>query len=268
MKQTLVITGASGSIATAIRPLLAVAGRVVRLVDMTPPEDIREHESFVQASITDASAMEAALSGADALIHLAGHRSERPWNEILETNINGSCVVLEAAKRTRVARVLMASSIHAVGYATVAETRRVEVLPPRPDTYYGVGKVATEALASLYADRFGMSIVSARICAFLNEPGMGRSAAAWCSPGDMTRLVEATVALSEPGHHIVWGVSSNFPDWFPLDVGQRMGFNPVDDSAEWADAHPGARASIPSDKSRLAGVFIDDEHPLGERWSR
>src|SRR5688500_11117164 len=104
--------------------------------------------------------------------------------------------------------------------------------PPRPDTYYAVSKAAMEALGSVFADRFGMTIVSARICSYSPQPGGDRGLAQWLSAGDMARLVEAVIARDEPGHRIVWGVSRNAPDWFPLGPGRAIGFEPVDDAAE------------------------------------
>ena len=40
----------------------------------------------------------------------------------------------------------------------------------RPDTYYGVGKVAAEALLHLYVDRYGIDAISTRIGSFLESP--------------------------------------------------------------------------------------------------
>ena len=46
---------------------------------------------------------------------------------------------------------------------------RVDV-PPRPDTFYGVAKVAAEALLRLYADRYGIDAVACRIGSFQRAP--------------------------------------------------------------------------------------------------
>ena len=68
-----------------------------------------------------------------------------------------------------VRRLVYASSNHAVG-----RTPRTDLLTtaarPRPDTFYGVGKVAAEAVMSLYADRYGLDAVACRIGSFLPEP--------------------------------------------------------------------------------------------------
>ncbi len=192
IEQTVVITGASGRIGREVVPLLRRPGRMLRLVDTSPTElEPGDDISWHDVSIEDADGMEEVLDGASGLVHLAGLSSERPWADLLRVNIDGTHTVLEAARRTGVDRVLLASSIHAVGFQPVAAARATMPPLPRPDTYYGVSKAAMEALGSLYADRFGMSVVSARICAFTGNAGDGRTTAQWLSPGDMARLIEA-----------------------------------------------------------------------------
>ncbi|WP_328992275.1 NAD(P)-dependent oxidoreductase [Kribbella sp. NBC_01245] len=263
---TIAITGAAGQVSTLIRPLLRVPDRVLRLSDISVVSDLAAGEEFVQASVTDLDAMTSFFEGADLVVHLGGHKSERPWRDILETNINGSHVVLEAARRAGVQRVLLGSSIHAVGFVRAADAAAAPVLPPRPDTYYGVGKVAMEALGSLYADRFGMSVVSARICTVGADIGTGgRTLSTWVSPGDLARLVEATAALDHPGHHIVWGVSANTRTWFSPEAGLAIGFKAHDN----AEHHitPTTDVQPPNPTDLLAGAFTGDPtRPLGGTW--
>ncbi|MHC5794729.1 NAD-dependent epimerase/dehydratase family protein [Lacisediminihabitans sp. FW035] len=261
--QRFLVTGGNGRIATAIRPALASAGHALRLLDILPlAVPATGAEESVTASVTDLDALEAACAGVDLVIHLGGYASERSWSEIVETNINGTQAVLEAARRAGVPRVLIASSIHAVGYATAAEARVAEVLAPRPDTYYGVGKVAAEALASLYGDRIGMSVVSARIANFVDRPVHGRGLSLWFSPADMVRLVEACAALTEPGHSIVWGVSNNSRRWVRLDAGRRIGFVPVDDAEQFA-SQIDQKEERSLDAILLAGGFVEADQELG-----
>jgi nucleoside-diphosphate-sugar epimerase len=260
----IVITGAAGLVGRLIRPRLARTGRTLRLIDVTPIDDLGPGEEFVEGSITDLDAMTSAFRGADLVIHLGGYSAERPWQQILETNIQGGYVVLEAAHRTGVPRLLLASSLHATGYVAAADAAAEPVLHPRPDTYYGVGKVTLEALGSLYADRFGLTVVSARICTVHETIGSGgRTLSTWVSPGDLARLVEAVAVLEGPGHHIVWAVSDNTRGWFSLDAGKAIGFYPLDD----AEQHVGPDTDRPEDPAALlAGVFVDAEHPLGGTW--
>ncbi|MFD0047143.1 NAD-dependent epimerase/dehydratase family protein [Pseudarthrobacter scleromae] len=253
---TIALTGGAGMMATLLRPYLAGAGYAVRLVDLAAASDPGPNESVHVGSVTDPDFMAGALNGATAVIHLGGLHREKTWAELVSTNITGTQVTLEAARQNGVERVLLASSTHAVGFHPTEAAARDSVLSPRPDTYYGVSKAAVEALGSLYADKYGMKVVSARIGTGGERPGNLRTLGSWLSPADSFRLVEATLSnLGAPGHHVVWAVSANTRGWANLDAGKRIGFEPQDDAEafaagvdttardEWADLLGGAWAS-------------------------
>lgn len=251
----IVITGAAGVIGRAVVPILADRHQL-RLVDIDVPDDA--DDTWTKCSVTDTAALSVVLEGADALVHLAGISTEAPWDDILQVNIDGTRRVLESARDAGVRRVLLASSIHAGGYLTGTTA---DVRASRPDSYYGVSKVAMEALGSLFADRFGMCVVSARICTFGQEPSPGRTMATWLSVDDTVRLIDAVVGLEMPGHHLVWGVSANGPGWFSLEPGQRIGYRPADDAVQRLAAADGAMPQSPDAESALGGPFLD--LPLG-----
>ncbi|MFF1822897.1 NAD-dependent epimerase/dehydratase family protein [Kribbella sp. NPDC058245] len=260
----LAITGAAGLVGGLIRPRLRRAGHTLRLTDIARIDDLAPGEEFLEASITDLDTMTNAFKDVDLVVHLAGHSAERPWEQILETNIHGGYVALEAAHRAGVRNILLGSSLHATGYVAAADAAAAPVLLPRPDTYYGVGKVALEALGSVYADRYGLSVVSARICTVAEDIGADpRTLSTWLSPDDLVRLIEVVGALQEPGHHVVWAVSDKTRSWFDLTAGKNIGFFPRDS----AQSRCGENRNVRSDASAvLAGVFVDAEHPLGGTW--
>src|SRR5580692_10584744 len=146
------MTGSSGRIGTMLRTRLARPGRTLRLLDISPPANpAGSAEEVVVASVTDTAAMELACAGTDAVIHLGGVSGEATWERVLETNIQGTYTVFEAARRAAVPRVIFASSNHAVGFAPRSSFPVPDDAAPLPDTYYGVSKAAGEALAGLYA---------------------------------------------------------------------------------------------------------------------
>ena len=262
---TLLITGGAGRIASSLRPRLAADGHRLVLLDevepSTPPSD---SEQFVQGRVGDEDALDRATDGVDAVVHLAGIPTETTWAELAETNVDGTRLVLEAAARHGVRRVFLASSIHAVGRVPEDDDRPASVPGdrlPRPDTYYGVTKAVMELFGSLFADRYGMTIVSARIGAFGERPATRRAQRMWSSPDDLARLVGALLALEEPGHHVVWAVSRNTGSPADLGAGERIGYAPEDDAAAVLGAAEFA-AMPPEDMRFLGGGMAD--LPLGQ----
>lgn len=259
------ITGAAGHLGSGLRSSLHEAGHRLVLLDVRPLAPAAgPGERAVVGSITDAAALASAMQGVDLVVHLAGHRRETSWDEISAVNITGTRAVLEAAHLAGVRRVLLASSIHAAGYASLGELRTADPGLVRPDTYYGVGKVAAEALGAVYADRYDMTIVSARIASYAPEPANPRAIGLWFSPGDATRLVEAVAALDGAGHHVIWGVSANTRGPLPLQPGRDLGFDPRDDAEAWAHRFTQSDIDAALADARLAAdAFVDAGHPLG-----
>lgn len=230
------ITGAAGRIGGYLRSRLARPDRVLRLLDVAPLE-ARPGEEVVQASIEDLEALSDATRGVDAVIHLAGLSGEAPWDRILASNIDGTYRTIEAARRAGVRRFVFASSNHAVGFLRrpVGGEPAPDYAFPAPDTYYGVSKVAGEALASLYHDRYGMDTVCLRILSCTDRPNATRALATWLSPDDAGRLFEAALTAPSPGFRVVWGVSANTRAWFAMDEAKAIGYVPRDDAEAYAE---------------------------------
>lgn len=259
----IVITGAAGAIGTALRERLVRPGRRIGLVDVHDPGPTA-HESAWVGSVTDRGLLDAAFAGADAVVHLGGHPKERAWGAIADVNIDGTQAVLERAAAAGVRRVMLASSIHAAGYASLGELRTADPGIVRPDTYYGVGKVAAEALGAVFAERWEMSVVSARIASFALRPANPRAIGLWLSPDDAARMVEAACARTVPGHRVVWGVSANTRGPLPRGAGRAIGFDPRDDAEAWAGDFSAEDIETALHDDRLAAdAFIDRAHPLG-----
>jgi NADP-dependent aldehyde dehydrogenase len=227
-----------------LRPRLATPGRILRLLDVAPVAHPQPGEEIVTASITELTAFVDACRDVDAVVHLAGLPSERAWDDIVATNITGAHTVLDAARRCGVGRVVLASSNHAVGFtrrpdattstAVSSGSELAASTGPRPDTYYGVAKVAMEALGSLYADRFGMDVACLRIGTCHDRPIDVRSLSTWLSPDDLARLVEACLTAPPFGYRVVWGISANTRRWWSLAEGEELGYRPRDDAERYA----------------------------------
>jgi uronate dehydrogenase len=255
---TVVLTGAAGRIGTLLRPLVRADTVRLVLVDRvaltaeSPAEDIRRSEL---AGPTEIAAL---VEGADGIVHLAGVSDEAPLSELLEGNVLGTHHVLEAARRTGVRRVVLASSNRLSGCYPV--THRVSPeMPPRPDGLYGVSKVAVEALGRLYADKFGLEVVCLRIGSFEAEPSQPRHLATWLSPRDCAGFVRAALTAPLTGFSAVYAISNNTRRFWSLD--DTLGYRPVDDAESYADRIHGADEFFASGGPQ-GGAFASPEFTL------
>jgi len=229
----ILITGGAGRIGTYLRRGLPELGWRLRLLDVKQPDKLTAGEEAVVADITDAASVDAAVRGVEAVVHLAGIRSEAPFAEICAANIVGTHAVFDAARRAGVRRIVYASSNHAVGFTPRGPLVPVGV-PIRPDTYYGVSKAFGEALARFFVDRFGMRIACLRIGSCEDEPSSVRSLSTWLSPGDMVRLAHACLTATDLDFTIVYGISANTRGWWDLGPGRELGYQPADNAEEYA----------------------------------
>ncbi len=256
MTETVLLTGSAGEIGRHLRRTLRREGRRLRLLDVADqaPLEPQEAADLVTASFSDPEAIREACRGADAVVHLGGlSTGGYSWAQYLEVNVEGTRRVLEAARESGVPRVVYASSHHAVGFHPTTTGAIVpDDLYPRPDSYYGLSKVAGEALASLYHDRYGLDVICLRIGSYRPVPTDERVLWNWLSPGDCTRLVEAALAAPSPGFVVVWGVSANARRIASLDGSSAIGFVPLDDAEDYADRVAGA---APDDTGRIGGAF-------------
>jgi nucleoside-diphosphate-sugar epimerase len=257
---TILITGAAGRIGSMLRPRLARPDRTLRLLDVNQV-DPGPAEELVTASVTDMAAMTEACRGADAVIHLGGIPSEAPWSRILDVNINGTYVAFEAARLAGVPRVIFASSNHAVGFTPRQDFPVPDYAFPAPDTYYGVSKVAGEALAALYNRRYGMDAICVRILSCIERPRDARMLSTWLSPDDAGRLFEACLTVASPGFRVIFGVSANTRGgWVSLDEARALGYEPLDDAEVFADEVIAAHGEL--DPAGPVGRYLGGEFTL------
>ncbi|MBK3589666.1 NAD(P)-dependent oxidoreductase, partial [Streptomyces sp. MBT57] len=182
MNGPLLITGSSGIIGTRLATDLDALGLLpLRLLDQWPPIHLPPARAeFIQADLRDKGAVDKAVAGAGAVIHLAGITEEAPFAEVVEHNITATHLLLEAARRHHVPRVVLASSHHVTGMHPISAP--AESLAP--DSFYAVSKITLEALGYLYAHKTGMEVVAVRIGSHRTHPTEPRRRATWISPRD------------------------------------------------------------------------------------
>jgi len=231
MKRIL-LTGAAGGVATMIRPLLRKR-YAVRLSDRRKIKNAVAGEEVIQADLTRLKAMRRAIAGVDGIIHLGGYPRESDWDTIHQANIIGIYNLFEAARLEGVKRVVFASTNHVVGFYPRNQTISGAVTV-RPDTRYGASKAFGEAMASLYAYKYGAEVMSIRIGHVLERPIDIRRLAIWVSPRDLVQLMRIGLEARGIRHEVVYGVSDNKRSWWDNSNAFRLGYKPKDRSEDYA----------------------------------
>ena len=259
------LTGAAGSIGRVLTVGLEDRGHEVVGLDLVPrPDGVdgawHTADCADPDAVADVFAAEFAESSLDAVVHLAGHPGEASLPESLTSHVVTTAALLDAMVEHGVSRLVYGGSNHAVGHtprAGLPEGLLTVETRIRPDTFYGVAKVAAEATLSLYADRHGLDVLSCRIGSFLPEPQTVRQLATWLSHDDCVRMVDAALTTPAPGFAVLYGISRNTRAWWDLAPGRALGYEPMDDAEHWADRVE-AGPDDAAENARVGGPFALD----------
>ncbi len=259
MSLPVLLTGASGRLGPGLARRLAAAGFSIRLTDRRPfPDSLPPGADFTLLDLADAAGLAALAQGCRTILHFGGVPNEAPGFEaILDSNLRGCFHVFEAA-RAAAARVVFASSNHAVGF----HPRPGGDVAPldgdcayRPDTLYGVSKVYGEQLGRLYLDKHGVESVHIRIGSATEVPGDARALSTWLSPGDLAGLCIAAISAPRTGWAMVWGASANPASFWGSDDRALLGWEPRDSAEAWRAAVEGRISDDPVVERHQGGAF-------------
>jgi uronate dehydrogenase len=264
-KDTVLITGAAGAIGTALRDGLRAEWKHLRLTDARPIQNPTPNEECITADVADRAALDRMTAGVAAVVYLTGVGGDYTLEDLFRVNMRGVFDVFESARLAGVKRIVYASSNHAFGCYPIMERVSPE-MPSRPDSLYGAFKACGEIILRNYFDRHGIRSVSMRIGTYRTLPIDQRSLATWLSPGDVARLVDASLRHPDPGCLVVNGYSANarlkvadtnwdFLGYKPQDNAEdhigmlRAKDVDVDGPWEWNE-HGGSHANVPERKPR------------------
>jgi len=139
---------------------LTYAGNPANLASV---EDAPRH-TFVHGDVRDLPTLLAAAEGHDALVHFAAEshvdRSIDGPDPFLSTNVLGTGVVLEVARRLEIARTLHISTDEV--YGSIAEGSFVEGDPLEPNSPYSASKAGADLLVRSYRETYGTPVVVSR----------------------------------------------------------------------------------------------------------
>lgn len=263
--QNVVVTGASGGIGTRLRRLLKGVYPGIRWTDIAPPKDLAPDENFIKADLARMDEVEAAIDGAQGIVHLGGFSVEGPWETILQSNIIGCYNLFEAARRKGVERIVFASSNHAVGF--YPRNRVIDAnVPVRPDSRYGVSKAFGEAVGALYAYKHGLRVTCLRIGNFADMPADLRRLSIWLKPEDMVQLIRIGLEHPDIRYEIFYGASDNERAWWDNSAAFKFGYRPQGKAEEFRTQAMAAQAKLPRDSVGewyQGGPFCSDEFDNG-----
>ncbi len=164
MKETLVVTGASGFIGSKIAARAVNAGRRVVNLDKRPSAN-PDLDTRI-CDISDAAALaEAFPPEAAAVVHMAARtsvlESKSDPQGVFETNLVGTQNLLELSRRRGVMSFVLASTNAVVGETQDPYITEASTLAPL--TPYGATKAAGEMLLSAYGGSYGIACASIRL---------------------------------------------------------------------------------------------------------
>ena len=167
------VTGAGGTLGTALAPALAEAGHVPVLQDVRPLET---GHAFVQGDVRDPDSVLRAAEGVDVVVHTAAihgiHLRDHSPRDFYDLNLTGTLNVWEAAAAVGVKAVVFSSTMGVYGSrdAPGRGAASAEDVPLRPGDIYGWSKLAGEELCQLYGRTHGIPSVALRFGMFVPEP--------------------------------------------------------------------------------------------------
>lgn len=127
---------------------------------------VMDRLTFVQGDIADPDAVQTAMEGVEAVLNFAAEshvdRSLLDARPFVQTNVEGTLVLLDAALRNGVKRFLQVSTDEVYGDLAGTDIHSQETDPFRPRSPYAASKAAAEHLVFSYGISFGLNVVVTR----------------------------------------------------------------------------------------------------------
>lgn len=223
VSEKVVITGGFGCIGAWVATLLVADGASVTIADLSTDDHrlrlvadqaTRSKISTIQADLTNADQVTAALAGATHVIHLGA--LQVPFCRAdpragAAVNVGGTINVFEAALTHGIEHVTYASSVAVYGPMADPAEFITDATPFDPRTLYGGYKVANEHAARVYDAEAGLPTIGLRPHTLY---GPGRDQGLTSQP---TQAIGAALA-GQPFH---------------IEYGGSMGFQYAPDVARW-----------------------------------
>jgi UDP-glucose 4-epimerase len=161
------VTGGAGFIGSHLANRLINLGHKVTILDdlsSGKKSNVNQSANFIQGSITDTSALEAAFKDIDFCYHLAAiasvQESIEKWSECNRINLGGSINIFEMASRKNIP-VIYASSAAVYGNPESLPIKEDSIILPLSP--YGFDKYSVEEHAKLFTHLKGLQTIGLRL---------------------------------------------------------------------------------------------------------
>ncbi len=164
------VTGGAGFIGSSIAETLLAKGERVRILDdfstgrRSNIESLKGELEVIEGSIVDPAAVARAMNGVEVVFHEAAIPSvarsvDEPQTSML-ANVQGTTVVLDAARHAKVRRLIFAASSSA--YGDTPTLPKIETMTPAPLSPYAISKLTGEQLLTVFSSLYGIETLSLR----------------------------------------------------------------------------------------------------------
>ncbi|MCX7992627.1 MAG: dTDP-glucose 4,6-dehydratase [Fimbriimonadales bacterium] len=175
MTKTVLITGGAGFIGSHFTEYLAARypEYALRVLDVLTYAGRRENLAalennsnfaFIHADVRDKQAVYEAMQGVDYVVHFAAEthvdRSILDPDAFITTDVYGTFVMLEAARRTGIERFVHISTDEV--YGSAEQGAFTEQSPLQPSSPYAASKAGADLLAQAYYRTYGVPVLIVR----------------------------------------------------------------------------------------------------------
>lgn len=211
------------------------------ILGMRSPDKLKDSRFEIRyADLSNIDSLKKAFEGIDIVLNLAANADPNAeFEDLIGPNIIGTHNLFETARKSKVKRVIMASSVHAVkGYHEENVVKEND--SPRPVNFYGATKAFVEAMCHVYHKKYNLSCFAIRIGAYVSDDM--RETVCFTrdnfdyviSQRDMAQLFhKAILAPLDIKYAILSGSSDNKKKFLDLEYTKKIvGYKPEDDSYE------------------------------------
>jgi nucleoside-diphosphate-sugar epimerase len=168
------------------------------------------------------------------VVHLAAEPNDQDFPLLVGPNVMGLFNVMDAARQEGVRRVVLASSIQVLSRREERQ-KPARVDEAHPGNHYALTKLWAEEMGAMYARRYGMSVIAARIAWMVRDVKEARMMqqrqfyGLYLSGRDAGRFFAQAVEAESIEFAVLFAVSADGQGWFEMEPARTLiGYEPQD----------------------------------------